>query len=130
MERSFRSRGMSGCGQLGVNSGLVVCASPFATAPSPYGSATVGFLAGGCSSCFSFWSVVVLTVTSPFKRRLWLSSTVVVVSGCCLLTVSPLSGGRRRAFSLSTVATLLLSGSCSRFRPASLPVFCCWVSSF
>lgn len=67
---------------LNVDSGLVVHASPFVSAPPPYGSATVGFLAGGCSSCFSFWSVVVLTVTSPFKRQLWLSTTVVVVSRC------------------------------------------------
>ena len=39
---------------LDVDSGLVVRTSPFASAPPPYGSATVGFLAGGCSSCFSF----------------------------------------------------------------------------
>ena len=33
------------------------------------------------------------------------------------------------AFSLSLIATFLQSGLCFRFRPASLPVFYCWVTS-
>lgn len=73
---------------LDVDSSLVVRASPFVSAPPPYGSATVGFLASGCSSCFSFWSVVsgcyfAHGVTS-FR---WPSACILLVNGNNIVTI-------------------------------------------
>ncbi|KEH28116.1 hypothetical protein MtrunA17_Chr5g0427211 [Medicago truncatula] len=53
---------------------------------------------------------------------------VVLVGSCCFLAwllFTPVPD----AFSLSPVVACLRSRLCFYFRPASLPVFCCWVSS-
>ena len=45
---------------------------------------------------------------------------------CGVVVVVMCGGG---AFSMSPVAAFIRSGLSFRFKPASLPVLCCWVSS-